>query len=417
MRILFLTQYYPPEVGAAQNRLSRLATFLKQSGHTVTVLTALPNYPIGAIYEGYKDRLVVGEIKDGITVIRTWLYTRRNLKFVGRLINYLSFSGMALLVSMYKVGRQDIVIAESPPLFVGAVGFIISNMKKAKFVFNVSDLWTDSAIDLGMLKNSILIGMAQRVENFLYRKADLITGQTQGIVDKIQSRVNNRPIALITNGVDQAHFGQAADQYANRRRNGSPVKRFSIGYAGLHGLMHDLESVIEAADLLRAYEDVFFVFYGDGPRKEKLIQLAKEARIRNIVFYPPQPVGRMPEIFGSFDAMVIPLKRLGVLKGAIPFKMLEAMAAALPIVLAGEGEAEKLVRDAECGIVVEPENPKSLAEGLLELYHNESCRRRFGENARDYVLQHYDQRQISTKFAHLLSKVVYGEEHVALENT
>src|SRR4029077_4990103 len=179
MRILILTQYYPPEIGAAQNRLSGLANFLKAAGHTVTVLTALPNYPKGKIYDGYKNRLMVSEIKEGITIIRTWLYTKQNLQFVGRLIHYLSFSILALLVSVFKVGRQDIVITECPPLFAGIAGWLISKMKKAKFALNVSDLWTDSAVDLGMLKNGTLISLALDLEKFLYQHAHLITGQTQ----------------------------------------------------------------------------------------------------------------------------------------------------------------------------------------------------------------------------------------------
>src|SRR5262249_24476601 len=151
--------------------------------------TALPNYPKGTIYEGYKNRLLLSEIQDGITIIRTWLYTKQDLQFIARLIHYLSFSVLALFVSVFKIRRQDIVITECPPLFAGITGWLISKMKKAKFVLNISDLWTDSAVDLGMLKNSTLISVALRVEKFLYQHAHLITGQTQGIVDTIRSRV------------------------------------------------------------------------------------------------------------------------------------------------------------------------------------------------------------------------------------
>jgi glycosyltransferase involved in cell wall biosynthesis len=410
MRILIVTQYYPPEGGAAQNRLSCLATYLKESGHTVTVLTALPNYPTGEIFDGYKGRLVVGEDFDGICIIRTWLYTKPNLRFVGRLANYLSFSGLALLVSIYKVNRHDIVIAECPSLFVGIAGFIISRIKRAKFVFNVSDLWVDSAVDLGMLKSSALIGLARYVENFLYRNADLITGQTEGIVNTIKARINNKPVELITNGVDVGRFRSATDLASNKMGEElHSVGRFVIGYAGLHGLMQDLETVIKTAILLREYEDILFVFYGEGPKKEKLIRMSTEAGLQNVMFYPHQPVQRMPEIFASFDAMVIPFRQLPILKGAVPCKMIEAMAAALPILLAGEGEAKNLVEKAHCGIVIEPENPRLLAEGLLELYRSDSYRRKLGQNGRQYTLQHYDRRHINGKFADLLSKAVSGE--------
>jgi glycosyltransferase involved in cell wall biosynthesis len=410
MKILILTQYFPPEIGAAQNRLSGLANFLKEAGHTVTVLTALPNYPKGKIYEGYKNRLVVSEIKDGVTIIRTWLYTKQNLQFVGRLIHYCSFSLLALCVSLFKVGRHDIVITECPPLFAGIAGWLISQMKKAKFVLNVSDLWTDSAVDMGMLKNGTLISIALGLEKFLYQHAHLITGQTQGIVDSIRSRVSHTPVVLITNGVDQDFFSRTGSLHVQEHRNGEmPSGKFIVGYAGLHGLMQDLETVMEAARLLREDEHINFVLYGDGPKKEKLIRISKEAQIQNITFLPPQPAERMPEVFTSFDAMLIPLKDLPILRGAIPCKMLEAMAAAVPILLLAEGEAKNLVQQAECGIVLAPENPKLLAEAVRELCHNDSLRRRLGQNGRQYALQHYNRQRINKTFEELLARVFYGK--------
>ena len=344
MRILILTQYYPPEVGAAQNRLSGLANFLKEAGNTVTVLTAMPNYPKGKIYDGYQNRLFVTENKGGIAIIRTWLYTKQNLQFLGRLFNYFSFTALALFVSLYKFGRQDIVITECPPLFVGIAGWMISKMKKAKFVLNVSDLWTDSAVDLGMLKNGRLISIALRAEKFLYQHSHLVTGQTLGIVNAIRSRTAHTPVALITNGVDPEFFQKT--QYSHLKRqevDTVPSKKFVVGFAGLHGLMQDLETVIEAACLLRQEEGITFILYGDGPKKEKLIRLSTQAKIQNVIFSSSKPAERMPEIFSSFDAMLIPLKDLPILRGAIPCKMLEAMAAAVPILLLAKGEAKNLV--------------------------------------------------------------------------
>jgi len=410
MRILILTQYFPPEVGAAQNRLSHLATSLREAGHTVTVLTALPNYPKGTIYEGYKNRIMLSEIKDGVTIIRTWLYTKQNLQFIARLIHYLSFSVLALFVSVFKVSRQDIVITECPPLFAGIAGWLISKMKKAKFVLNISDLWTDSAVDLGMLKNSTLISVALRVEKFLYQHAHLITGQTQGIVDTIRSRVPKTPVALITNGVDQEFFRRTDDFLVQKSRSGKISSgKFIVGFAGLHGLMQDLETVMEAARLLRGEENISFVLYGDGPKKEKLVRLANEARLQNVTFVPPQPAERMPDIFTSFDAMLVPLKDLPILRGAIPSKMLEAMAAAVPILLLAEGEAKNLIQQAECGIVVPPENPKLLAEAVRELYYNDSLRKRLGQNGRHYAFEHYNRQRINKRFEGLLAKVFQGE--------
>jgi len=406
MRILLVTQYYPPEVGAAQNRLSGLAMSLKEAGHTVTILTALPNYPKGAIYDDYKKHLFLTEVKDGVTIVRTWLYTRQNLQFFRRLAHYFSFSAMALMVSIFKVGRQDIVLTESPPLFAGIVGWLISKIKRAKFALNISDLWTDSAVEIGMLRNTTLISMALRGEKFLYRHAHLITGQTQGIVDCIRSRMPGSPVALMTNGVDQEFFIRTGElRTSDRRAEPISSKKFIVGFAGLHGHMQDLETVIEAARLLRNNEHICFVFYGDGPKKQKLVNMVQEGQIKNVAFSPPQPANRMPEIFSSFDAMLIPLKNLPILKGAIPCKMLEAMAAAVPILLLAEGEAKSVIQQADCGIAVAPENAKLLADAILELYNNESLRRRLGQSGRQYALKHYDRRSINKRFEGLLLNV------------
>jgi glycosyltransferase involved in cell wall biosynthesis len=402
MRILIVTQYYRPEIGAAQNRLSHLAGSLQAAGHAVTVLTAMPNYPTGEIYEGYRGRLVIDDDQDGMRTIRTWIYTRKTLRFTGRVASYLSFACLAIVVSIWKISRHDIVIAESPSLFAGMAGLIISWIKRARFVLNVSDLWPQSIVDLGLLKNRHAIRVAAYLEQSLYRNADLITGQTQGIVDAIRPRVGS-PVALMTNGVDGKRFLRSPHTLAMTRDESANT--FVIGYAGLHGLMQDLETVIEAARLLRDYKDLLFTFYGDGPNKERLMSLSKAAQIDNVRFYAPRPVERMPEIFASFDAMVIALRRLAILHGALPCKMFEAMASAVPILLAGEGEARRLVSDAQCGIVVEPEHPTLLADAILRMYRSDADRKRWGRNGREYVLQHYDRDRIHRRFETLLTKV------------
>jgi glycosyltransferase involved in cell wall biosynthesis len=401
MHILIVTQYYPPEIGAAQNRLSGLAIFLQKAGHTVTVLTAMPNYPTGEIYHEYRNQLVVRETRNGVAVVRTWLYVKQNLTFASRLIHYLSFSAMALFVSTYTISRQDIVLTESPPIFLGLAGWIISKFKRAKYALNVSDLWTDSAVDLGVLKNRSVISMALRFEKFLYKQACLITGQTQGIVETIRTRTSNAPVALITNGVDEEFFTRADHLNSHEQQDAG---RFIVGFAGLHGLMQDLDTVLEAARLLREKGDIAFVFYGDGPKKEALIQQVGEGHIENVTFFPPQPADQMPKIFTSFDAMLVPLKDLPILRGAIPCKMLEAMAAGVPILLLAEGEAKRLIEQAECGIAIPPENAKLLAAAVTNLYHDSSLRTRLGKNGRQYALEHYNRQRINKRFEELLCK-------------
>ena len=217
MRILFLTQYYPPEIGAAQNRLSDLAKRLKNKGHDVTVLTALPSYPRGEIYEGYRGRFRMTEDHDGIRVVRTWVYATKKKNFVPRIFNYLSFAVLSLIVGSVTAGKVDVIIVESPPLFLGFSGYFLSKLKHAKFVLNVSDLWPESAVVLNVLRNRRLIRWTTRGEEWLYSQASLVTGQTQGIVDSIRRRCANKPVHLLTNGVSPEFLERVAQARFSRQ--------------------------------------------------------------------------------------------------------------------------------------------------------------------------------------------------------
>jgi len=404
MHILILTQYYPPEVGAPQNRLFDLSKRLAKLGHVVTILTALPNYPKGEIFAEYRDHVMMEEYMEGIRVIRTWIYTTKNHGFVQRLLNYFSFVLSSLIGGIWKIKQQDVVIVESPPLFLGLSGFVISKLKRAKFVFNVSDLWPESAIAMGILKSKILIAFSERLEAFLYRQSHLVTGQTQGIVNSIQSRFPDKSVSLVTNGINVEAFKaiSQSDQGERAKKEFGLAGKIVVGYAGLHGLAQCLETVLQAAQLLIGYPDLFFVFFGDGPQKEKLIALANQAELTNVCFYPIQPAWRMPDIIAMFDIAIIPLKKLELFKGALPSKMFEAMATAVPIIVSIDGEAQVLVEKAQAGICVEPENPEAMAEAILQLYKIPLCRKTLGQNGRQYVIEHYNRHRIALDFERLL---------------
>ena len=404
MRILILTQYYPPEMGAPQNRLSDLAQWLMRSGHNVTILTALPNYPRGRIFEDYQGRFLVEERSENIDIFRAWIYATKKKSFVQRLLNYFSFVCSSLAVGIWKIGQQDIVIVESPPLFLGISGYLLSLLKGAKLVLNVSDLWPESAVAMGILKNKTLIRLSSWLEELLYRRSHLITGQTQGIVDNIRSRPPHKQAFLITNGVNVKAFLLAlkSDERMELRREFGLGSEFVIGYAGLHGLAQGLETVVEAAHLLADHKGLLFAFFGDGPEKEKLLRLADQFRLNNIRFYPPQATTRVPALVGSFDIALIPLRKLNIFKGALPSKMFEAMAAAVPIIVSIDGEARHLVEKAQAGVTVEAENPGAMADAILQLYSNQECLKTLGLNGQRYVVEHHDRQKIAQEFERLL---------------
>ena len=405
MRILFLTQYCPPEVGAPQNRIFEFSKKLKEFGHEVTILTALPNYPRGEIFEEYRGKRIVLEEIDGIKIVRTNIYATKSKSFIKRLINYFSFTFSSVFQGVKYIGNQDVIITESPPLFLGWSGYVLSKLKKAKFVFNIADLWPESAVKLGVLSNKVFIKMAIWLEEFCYKKASAITCQTQGIVDDIIDRgFNKTKVHLVTNGVDTELFKKEERDEEFRKSIGINSK-FALCYAGIHGIAQGLEVIITVAEIVKDKEDIQFVFVGDGSEKQDLINMVKEKKLNNVTFLPLQPTANMPKIVASMDAAIIPLKRLQLFEGALPSKMFETLSAEVPIIMAVKGEAERLINNAQAGIVVEPENPQEIAEAVIKLYNDKELRNTLGKNGRKYVKEHYDRNNITRNLERILMQL------------
>lgn len=402
MKILFLTQYCPPEVGAPQNRIFEFAKQLKKFGHEVTILTAMPNYPRGEIFEEYRGKKIVKETIDGIDIVRTGIYATKSKDFVKRLRNYLSFTWSSVFSGAKHIEKQDVIITESPPLFLGWSGYVLSKMKKAKFIFNVSDLWPESAVKLGVLNNKAMIRASTWLEEFCYRKAAAVTGQTKGIVDNIVSRgFDKNKVHIITNGVDTEFFKK--ENRSEEFRESIGIKnKFAVVYAGIHGIAQGLEVLVDAAEIIKEEKEIQIVFIGEGPEKPMLMNKVKEKKLENVTFLPMQDKKDMPKIIASMDATVVPLKKLDIFKGALPSKMFENLASEIPIVLAVEGEAENLINDAQAGIVVEPENSKEIAKAILKLHKNKELREDLGKNGRSYVMNNFSREAIARKLENIL---------------
>lgn len=395
MRIAILTQYYPPEIGAPQNRLSDLARRLHGRGHQVQVLTALPNYPGTQVWPAYRGRRVVRELIDGVPVARVWLYVPSRKTFSRRLLNYCSFALHAAWRGVGLLERAEVVITESPPLFLGPAGAYVARRLGARFVLNVSDLWPDSAVELGFLREGPAFRLARWMEEWCYARADAISGQSEGIVENIRRRVPGKPVTFLPNGVDVASWRPRQNREAVRREFGWGPEEFVVGYAGLHGHAQALGQALEAA---RRLGDVRFAFFGDGPCKSALVAQAAG----RVEFHPPQPHERMPEILAAFDAGLVPLARGRVFEGVLPSKVFEVMASARPVVLAAGGEAARLVEQARCGAVAPPESPEQLAEVVRRLARSPQWCAELAANGRRLVAERFDRARIAENFDRFL---------------
>ena len=402
MKLAILTQYYPPELGAPQARLSELAEGFAAAGHAVTVLTAMPNYPQGAIYPGYGGAWK-RERRGGVNVLRTCLYPTQRPDRLHRLASYFSFVASSACVGTALLQPPDYLMVESPPLFLGLSGVWLSRRTRARLIFNVSDLWPDSAIRLGLVRADSLAGrMSARLEAYCYRKAWLVTGQSRGILASIAERFPASTRYHLSNGVDVARFSPARATPAVRASvspNGSTLAL----YAGLHGLAQGLEQVLAVADALRG-DHMRFALVGDGPEKKALQEQARTRGLDNVGFHDPRPRDEMPALVAAADIIPVTLKT--ELPGAVPSKLYEAMASARPIVLVATGEPADIVRRNEVGLVVAPGDVQGLVAALRTLAADPALRARLGENGRRCAEREYDRGRIIARFmAHL-------EEHL-----
>jgi glycosyltransferase involved in cell wall biosynthesis len=403
MRILFLTQYYPPEIGAPQNRLHELAVRLKANGVDVEVLTALPNYPKMEVQEAYKNGKLREEIIDNIPVHRSWIYVSKSKGIISRLLNYFSF-----VWSSYWRGRKlasfDYLLIESPPLFLGYSAMRLSRKLNAKLIFNVSDLWPESAEKLGIVTNQRLLSLAYNLEAKCYNKSTLITGQTQGIVDDIKRRFPNKKVYWLPNGVNVNFYNPERIEDSDfRARNNFKSTDLLLFYGGILGYAQGLEIILKAAKLLEDKPEVQFIIQGSGPEKDKLVNLKAELKVTNVHFFDPVSKSEMPSIVKAIDVALVPLKNLPLFQGAIPSKVFEALAMKKPLLLGVDGEARQhFIEKAQAGLFFLPENEEDLVRQIRQIVENPGKLIDMGNNARSYVSTHFNRDKIALDFLKLL---------------
>ena len=396
-RLLILSQYYPPETGAPQNRLHDLACRLQALGVEITVLTAAPNYPQMQIYQGYRNTFQQEQI-DQIEVFRCWIYIPQSRRFLPRLLNYFSFVFSSLVRGFLLRRSWDYILCESPPLFLGLSAWVLARLKRAHLILNVSDLWPESAEKLGLVKNVWLLKAATRLEHFLYRQAALITGQTQGILRTIQKTVPDKPLYWLKNGVAPIWFETPDGRW--REQMGFAADEFVVLYAGILGHAQGLDVILDAARILPSSSRVRFVLVGDGPRRQELAAaiIAVQQRHR-VTLLPLVPQSQMRTVVAACDAAVVPLRRLALFEGAIPSKIFESLASGKPVLLGVAGEAHALfVEQGKCALFFQPEDGADLARQVQRLSQDPELYQALSQQAVHFVREHFNRETIGLEF-------------------
>ncbi len=383
MHILFLTDNFPPEVNAPATRTHEHCREWVKAGHDVTVITCAPNFPKGQLFEGYRNRLLQTEEMDGIRVVRVWTYITANDGFARRILDYMSFMAAAVLASPF-VRRPDVVVSTSPQFFCACAGFVVSRLKRVPFVFELRDLWPESIRAVGAMKNAPALDVLEKLELFLYRKADRIIPVTRSFRQNLIKRgVDGEKIHIVTNGADLSRFYPTRRDMALASALGFEGK-FIAGYVGTHGLAHALETVLVAARQLQdeGRQDIQFMMLGEGAAKAGLVARAAEMGLANVTFLDSVPRSEVARYWSLVDVSIIHLRNTGLFTTVIPSKLFECMAMGVPVLHGVPGESAAIVEQECNGLSFEPENPASLCARLIELYEDPALRRELSENGR-----------------------------------
>jgi glycosyltransferase involved in cell wall biosynthesis len=418
LNILYISQYFPPEVFAPAARIADLAREWVRAGHEVRILTGFPNYPEGVLHSDYHRQWRKGygrEERDGAEIYRTWLYPAAKRGFWGHPANYCSFALSAAVAGLWIAPGNGVVIATSPQLLVGLTGYIVARARRLPFVFEVRDLLPQSfgAVGAGSLAYRGLQGLA----DFLYLHADriVVVGEWQRN-SLIATGVRPEKITVVRNGArddfcldPESPEGQALREHT--RRELRIADRFVVAYAGALGMAQGLETVLLAAERLGDCSSVIFLLIGEGGEREQLLDRIRELRLTNVCFLGKQPREKVPAYLAAADVCVVPLRRREVYKTAIPSKMFEAMAAAKPVILGVEGEAKEILLDAQCGIAIPPDDSDALANAILRLLQRPELGRALGANGRRAVREKYSRHKQASAYLELLAGLVNTPRH------
>ncbi len=381
MRILFLTENFPPETNAAATRVFERACYWVKWGHAVTVITQAPNFPEGRLFPGYANRWRHLEDMSGIRVVRVKTFIAPNKGVVRRSLDFLSFMVTGVAAGL-REPAPNVIAATSPQFFAAVGGWALAAMRGRPFVFELGDLWPASIAAVGAMRQGLLIRLVEKLELFLYRRSEAVVALTQAFKDNLAARgIWPGKIAVVPNGVDLWRYGPR-DRDTDLARDWGLANKFVVGYVGTHGMAHGLANVLDAADRLKDRDDVRFLLVGAGAERGALIAEARRRNLGNILFMPSQPKESMPRVWSVCDVALVHLKADPLFASVIPSKMFEAMACGLPLLLAApEGEASRIVAATAAGVNIPPGDAAALAEAVRRLAGDGTTRKRLAANS------------------------------------
>ena len=407
MRILFITENFPPETNAAATRVFERALYWVKDGHNVTVITSAPNFPQGKLHDGWKNKWHQTEFNEGIRVVRVKTYIAANRGTARRLLDFLSFMITAFIAGLFEK-RPNVIAATSPQFFAAVCGCALGGVRRIPFVFELGDLWPASIIAVGAMRPSFYLRLLEKLELFLYRRSACVVALTHAFKNNLIKRgIAADKISVVINGVDLWRYApQSRD--ADLAQKWNLGNKFVFGYVGTHGMAHGLSNVLDAAKLLKDRDDIRFLLAGDGAERASLIVRAENSQLKNVVFLPPQSKEMMPKVWSLCDVALVHLKNSPAFAEVLPSKMFEAMGMGLPVLMAlPEGEATEILELDGAGISVLPENPKALADAAQKLCDDKALLKKFQDQSLAAAPLHSREKQ-AQQMIHVLTAAAEG---------
>ncbi len=406
MKVLLITNYFPPEIGAASHLFYDLAKELTNKGHQITIVTGFPRYNIDELDRKYKGKLLCKESTENIEIVRVAIipFLKRSL-FI-RKIEYF-FLPLGLLIGSFFAGRQDIAILYSPPVTIGLASILLKKIKKLPFIFNVQDIHPQALIDLGFLRNKLLIWMLKTVEKWIYKEAGFITVHSESNKKFLaEYGASLEKLYVIPNWTDTDYI-KPLPKNNEFRKMYNFNKSFVVSFAGNMGTSQDMQIIIKAAEKLRSYEKINFFLVGNGVERSGAEEEVAKKDLKNVVFAPMQPRKKYPLVLAASDISLITLKK-EVVTPVVPSKLLSIMASGRPVIasLNLNGDVPGIINEAKCGIVVSPDDPERLVEAILKLYQNPKLCDEMGINGRKYVEENFSIKSCVSMYEDLAEQLL-----------
>lgn len=406
MKILLIHQAFVTEDEAGGTRHFEFARYLIRRGYRFSVIASSVSYLTGKVIPSIRGRLFAKESQDGLEIIRTWTYSSIHKSYIKRTLSFISFMIGSFLGAL-KVHKVDIFWGTSPPIFQALTAYAVSRLKRKPFLLEIRDLWPEFAIGMGVLRNPILIRMAKASEKFLYHHANIIVVNSPGFIPYITKHsVSKEKIKFISNGVDVSMFNVSTEKADKVKRELNLEDKFVVLYTGAHGPANDLGTVIDAAERLKDYSDILFLFVGDGKDRPRLMEKAKSLSLKNVVFLPAQPKQKMPEILAASDVCIAILKAIPMFTTTYPNKVFDYIAASKPTILAIDGVIREVIEKANGGIFVKPGDSDALSRAVLKYYGDRNLCAEHGRNARKFVEKNFDRKYHVRMFEQVLKEII-----------